>query len=70
MTPGGRGPRARVGQGPRAPKVEHHVPLIASGLVEARKDESGRMEEEDVLTTAAAMLLHRGRRWGDRDDEE
>ena len=33
MTPGGQGPRARVGQGPCAPEVERHVPQIASGLV-------------------------------------
>ena len=34
MTPGGQGSRAGVGQGQRAPKVEHHVPPIASGLVD------------------------------------
>ena len=33
MTPGGQGPRARVGQGPCAPEVECRVPQIASGLV-------------------------------------
>ncbi len=30
MTPGGRGPRAGVGQGPRAPKVERNMPPIAA----------------------------------------
>ena len=34
MTPGGRAPRAGVGQGPHAPKVERRVPPIASGPVE------------------------------------
>ena len=33
MTPGGQGPRARVGQGPRTPKVEPRVLPIASGQV-------------------------------------
>jgi hypothetical protein len=36
MTPGGQGPRAGLGQGPHAPKVERRVPLIASGPVEVR----------------------------------
>ena len=36
MTPGGQGPRAGVGQGPRAPEVECHVPPIASGPVKVR----------------------------------
>ena len=34
ITPGGRGPCAGVGQGPRAPEVERRVPTIASGPVE------------------------------------
>ena len=34
MTPGGRGPHAGVGQGPRTPEVERHVPLIATGPVD------------------------------------
>ncbi len=34
MTPGGQGPHAGVGQGLRAPEVEHHVPPIASGPVD------------------------------------
>jgi hypothetical protein len=70
MTPGGRGPRAGVGQGPGAPKVERHVPPIASSQVEGKRDESGRVEEEDTCTTAAAMLSRGGRRWGDRDGKE
>jgi hypothetical protein len=35
-----------------------------------RRDESGRVEEEDAFTTAAAMLPHGGRQWGDRDGKE
>jgi hypothetical protein len=56
----------------RAPEVEHHVPPIASGPVDVggRQDESGRVEEEDAFTTAAAMLSRGGRRWGDRDGKE
>jgi hypothetical protein len=34
MTPGGQGLCAGVGQGPRAPKVERHVPPIASDPVD------------------------------------
>ena len=34
MTPGGQGPRAGVGQGPHAPKVERRVLPIVSGPVE------------------------------------
>ncbi len=70
MTPGRRGPCAGVGQGPRAPKVECHVPLIASGPVEGRRDESGWVEEEDAFTTAAAMLPRGGRQWGDHNGKE
>ncbi len=70
MTPGGRGPRARVGQGPRVPEVERHVPPIVSGPVEGRHDDSGRVEEEDAFTTAATMLWRGGRRWGDCDGKE
>ena len=35
-----------------------------------RRDESGRVEEEDAFTTAGAMLSRGGRRWGDRDGKE
>ena len=70
MTPGGQGPPAGVGQGRCTPEVERHVPPIASGPVEGRRNESERVEEEDVFTMAAAMLLHGGRRWGDRDGKE
>ncbi len=59
-----------MGQGPRAPEVEHHVPPIASGPVEGKRNESGRVEEEDTFTMAAAMLSRGGRRWGDHDGEE
>ena len=65
MTPGGRGPRAKVGQGPWALEVYRHVPSIASDRlrlggrlytpVPNTCNESGREEEEDVFT-AAAML--------------
>jgi hypothetical protein len=72
MTPHGQGPRAGVGQGTGAPKVECCVPLIASGLVEAGGEAqwSGRGEEEDACMMTAAMLLCGGRRWGDCDGEE
>ena len=36
MTPGGRGLFSGVGQGPCAPKVERHVPPIASVQVKVR----------------------------------
>ena len=70
MTPGRQGPRAGVGQGPHAPKVEHHVPTVASGPIEGRRNESGRVEEEDAFTMAEAMLSRGGRRWGNCDGEE
>ena len=35
-----------------------------------RHDESGRGEEEDAFTMAAAMLSHGGRQLGDRSGEE
>ncbi len=57
-------------QGPCTPEVERHVPLIASGPVKGRRDESRQVEEEDAFTMRAAMLLHRGRRWGDPDGKE
>ena len=34
MTPSQQGPRTRVGQGPRAPKVERRLTPIVSGPVE------------------------------------
>ena len=72
MTPSGQGPRARVGQGLCAPEVQRHVPMIVSGPVEVggRRNKSGRGEEEDAFTMAAAMLTRGGRRWGDRNGEE
>jgi hypothetical protein len=35
-----------------------------------RRDESGRVEEEDAFKTAAAILSQGGRRWGDCDGKE
>ena len=70
MTPGGRGPRTGVGQGPRTLEVECHVPLIASVPVEGKHNESGRVEEEDAFTMAVAMLSRGGRRWGDCNGKE
>ncbi len=35
-----------------------------------RHDESGQVEEEVAFTMAAAMLLRRGRRWGDHDGKK
>ena len=45
------------------------LPLAWSRLG-GRRDESGQGEEEDVLMTAAAMLSHRGRQWGDPNGKE
>jgi hypothetical protein len=61
MTPGGRGPRAGVGQGPCAPEVECHVPPIVSGPVEGKRDESGRVEEEDAFMSPQRRQRDGGR---------
>ena len=39
-------------------------------MLGGRRDESGRVEEEDAFTTAAAMLPRGGRRWVDCDGKE
>ncbi len=35
-----------------------------------RREESGRVEEENAFTMAAVMLLRGGRQWGDCDGKE
>ncbi len=42
----------------------------ARSMSGGRRNESGRVEEKDVFTKAAAMLSRGGRQWGDRDGEE
>ena len=42
----------------------------ARSMLGGRHDESGRVEEEDTFTTAAAMFSRGGRRWGDCNDEK
>ena len=70
MTPGGQGPRTGVGQGPCATEVKRHRLSPARSRSGGMRDESERGEEEDRFTTAAAMLLRGGMRWGDCKGKE
>jgi hypothetical protein len=42
----------------------------ARSMSGGRRDESGRVEEEDAFTKAAAMFLCGGRWWGDCNGKE